>query len=416
MRKKQLFKKLLPLTFVICASLLSCDKDEDPKIVDQTLSFDCNNNMISTNTTLEDIVAGEGVDYIISCPVTIKNNAILTINPGVTIQFNGATSGLFVSGDAGLNAVGTAEKPIKFFGKILGKGSWKGIFFGSNNPANQLAYATVANAGSEPEFYSDAKAAVSITTESNNARASIINCTITESAGNGLWVAIGRNLSEFKNNNFTNNAEAPVALTFDSFDKLDAASKYKEGNGKQYIDMYGEGPLTGVTINKDMKVIPLEVPYRISGPVFIEKAVTIEPGTIMEFNPGAQLTTSGLYFETTGSLNATGTAENRIVFKGVQGGSGAWIGIEFASKSPHNKLIYCDIIGGGSEGTYGNGGDGVGNIVIGNYYDNECSAVIQNCNIKDSDAAGIAIRTSSTYTSIENTFENNKLGDVSAFK
>lgn len=74
---------------------------------------------------------------------------MLTIEPGVIVQFEGSSNGIATEENAGLNAAGTADKPIRLVGKTPEKGAWKGVVFGSNNVANKLSYVTVLHAGSE---------------------------------------------------------------------------------------------------------------------------------------------------------------------------------------------------------------------------------------------------------------------------
>lgn len=144
--------------------------------------------------------------------------------------------------------------------------------------------------------------------------------------------------------------------------KLDATSKYAEGNGYPYIDIYTGSREDGSGhVRQAVLVNVLDVPYRISDEIYIDKTLTIQPGTMFEFTAGAGLFTD---YGFSGTINAVGTADQRIVFRGAQEGKGAWIGIWLgSSKSPANKLVYCDIDGGGSEKKPL--ASGQGNVVLG---------------------------------------------------
>ena len=90
-----------------------------------------------------------GVPYRISSLLTIKNGAVLTINPGVIVEFEGGQS-IRLSDDNGeaLIAVGTQEKPITFTGVTKLPGSWESIYFvRTSSPQNQISYAIIEYAG-----------------------------------------------------------------------------------------------------------------------------------------------------------------------------------------------------------------------------------------------------------------------------
>ena len=63
-----------------------------------------------------------------------QGNALLTIQPGVIIAFEGEESGIFATEGGGIKAIGTEADPIKLKGTSENKGVWKGIYFASNHP------------------------------------------------------------------------------------------------------------------------------------------------------------------------------------------------------------------------------------------------------------------------------------------
>ena len=169
-------------------------------------------------------------------------------------------------------------------------------------------------------------------------------------------------------------------------DQLDAATSYAEGNGRPYIQVEGDA-----VTETDLIIKKLEVPYRIeteeSGrETYVERAITIEAGTILEFETDAGLVLGSPGVDcipTTGSLNAQGTAEEPIVFRGATEGQGTWLGIGINSSTSSNLFNYCEVSGGGSKQMYNAGGQG--NIVL------HCSGnlTIENSIIKDSGGWGI---------------------------
>ena len=91
------------------------------------------NENINANTTWKDL--GLPVDYIIDGWIYIEGNALLTIEPGVTIMFTGVNGGLEVGENAGLRMVGTAEKPIILEGpqNNPNNGSWNSVRINSTD-------------------------------------------------------------------------------------------------------------------------------------------------------------------------------------------------------------------------------------------------------------------------------------------
>ncbi len=312
--------------------------------------YDCSNNEITENTTWADVEAGDAVDYVIECAISVKGNALLTIEPGVTIAFAGEESGIFTSEGGGVKAVGTEANPIKLLGTSENKGIWKGIYFASSHPENRLEYVTVRHAGRTASSQSDEKGAVQLSRKVDS-KAAIVNCTITGNEGYGLFVTEGSVLSEFANNTITDNTSAPVGLYFNQLGALDTGSDY-QGNDAEHVEVR-ESAIEA----EEVTMASLNVPYRFveSKKYDINQALTISPGSILEFSNGAGLRLgeqSSDCTATTGSLNATGTEENPIIFRGIAEGKGTWLGIGFNSSSPNNRLVYCEISGGGSSKLY----------------------------------------------------------------
>ncbi|MGD1893512.1 MAG: IPT/TIG domain-containing protein, partial [Cyclobacteriaceae bacterium] len=344
--------------------------------------FDCSQNEITENTTWEDIVAGDDADYIINCAISVKENALLTIEPGVIIQFEGQQSGIFTSEGGGLKAVGTSTDPIQFLGTSDNPGVWKGIYFGSNHPENRLEHVVVKHAGRTASSQSGEVAAVQLNRDEES-KAAIVSTTIEDNEGYGLFVTDESVLSEFAENTITGNTQAPVGLYFNQLGSLDSDSDY-QGNDDEYIEVREN------EIEDEEVTIPMvNVPYRFveSTRYDITQLLTISSGNTLEFVSGAGLrlgspgTDCGV---TTGALNATGTAEEPIVFRGVNEGRGSWLGIGFNSSSPNNKLIYCEISGRGS-GDFYNASDFAATVTL----QCESNVTIQNSTISESGGYGI---------------------------
>ena len=364
-------------------------------------AYDCSKNEITENTVWEDVEPGDAVDYIIQCEILVKENALLTIEPGVIIAFEGEGSGIFSIEGGGLKAVGTSEKPIKFIGTTSDKGVWKGVYFASNHPENRLENVTIMHAGRSQSAQSKEIGAVQFSKGIDSGGA-IVNCTISENNGYGVFLTDKSDLGEFSNNNISNNESAPVGLFFNQLGALDADSNYL-GNGDNYIEVRKND-----IEDDDVDMASLNVPYRFveSTRYNINRALTIGAGNILEFANGAGLRLGEQAADcitATGSLNATGTDQDHIIFKGVVEGKGTWLGIGFNSTSQNNKLVYCDISGGGSNKLY-NGSEFFANVTM------QCQSrvTIQHSSITNSGGFGIYMLEEDTTLA---NFESNRLTD-----
>ncbi len=75
--------------------------------------------------------------------------------------------------------------------------------------------------------------------------------------------------------------------------------------------------------------------------------LTVSAGSTITFGGGAELS-----IETNGSLEAIGTAEKPIIFRGTDGTAGSWGGLSIGSRSSHNRLSYATVEDAGVKGHY----------------------------------------------------------------
>lgn len=105
--------------------------------------------------------------------------------------------------------------------------------------------------------------------------------------------------------------------------------------------------------------------YVVEEIIEVRAALVVAPGTVVELGPD-----TGFYVDETGSLNAVGTAEQRVTFRGAAAGAGTWIGIAFRSNNGANELAFVDVDGAGGGNFccdyFGiNGGDAQAAVVLG---------------------------------------------------
>jgi len=346
--------------------------------------YDCTLNTITEDTSWPNLFEGDTADYIIKCAITIRDNAVLTLEPGVIIHFEGEDSGLFTSEGGALAAVGTKERPIQLMGTNKHAGVWQGIYLGSDNPQNKLEYVEVKHAGRTASSQTGVKAAVQLS-KKDESRATIVNCTIKENDGYGLFVNEGSRLDVFSGNYFSNNQLSPVGLYFSMLKEVNTSNTFIPDHGQPYIDVRNDEWVSEGTIHS------IDIPYRFSESqkYYFTDALRIQPGVTLEFVSDAGLRMGARASDcssTTASLKAVGTPDSLITFKGSIDGHGSWLGIGINSSSPDNQLLYCQLSGGGAAKIF-NANHKPANLVL----QCESSITIQNSIISASAAYGISM-------------------------
>ena len=286
---------------------------------------------ISANTTLQD--RGVAVDYIIDGRFYVEGNALLTVEPGVTIMFTGIDGGIVVEENAGLRMVGTADKPITLTGPTNNQnpGSWNDVVVNSNRNDNQFEYVNFINGGS----YDDVVLVYG--------KLSMKHCTINGALHYGL--AMEGNLSAFENNTIKN-TEYPIHI-----------------NEHEKVGCLGTGN-TYANNTKNMIVIDdywldednLTVTYTNQGiPYFMKSGVHVDGTAIMRVEAGVEFVfdyDQSVSVNTNALLQVNGTSSQPVVFCGLNNDNGFWSGIEISSTrqtNGGNHLTYCSIQNAGSE-------------------------------------------------------------------
>lgn len=341
---------------------------------------------MTANKTLADRLPGDAIDYIIDGAFYIEGNALLTIDPGVKISFTGTNGRIIVTENAGLKMVGTSAKPIVLTGPVNNpnKGAWGGVEFQSNRADNLMEYVIMTNAGSLNQ-----EGAVYVAPD---AKLSIKNCLIERSASHGLWVE--GSLSAFEKNTIKDGDMAPV-YTYDIREaaKIDAESVFT-GNTLNYIIVsYGfdrGNQIENLTLKK------MAIPYLFESGIFVEKILTIEPGTTLLFDSNSYIHVgSG-----TGILNASGTSELPITFSHIDGTIGGWQGITIGTDLD-NKLINCVVEYAGSNSNESN-----------IYIDGASKLTISNTIVRKTNGYGIRLYDESIVNATDVTFSACALGNI----
>lgn len=383
----------MPIVYTVTA--------EDGSVAKYTVTVTKSNNSnvdletlggtMSQNVTLSD--KGLPIDYVINGMLYIDGNALLTIEPGVKIVFTGVDGGIEVGENAGLKMIGTPEKPIVFSGPInnQNKGSWRHIRYYSNRADNVMEYVQLLNGGAGN--MQDNKAVLHV-----EGALAMKNCLIDASACNGIVVEGQGNMSQFERNIISNSNEYPIVLNKIKQVMILNETNTFNANAINMIKIFNAG-----TDEVDIIVKALQIPYYFEDNIYVEKIFTIEAGTNLLFKQGTHIEIAEA-----GKIIAVGTADKHIKMNGITNNIGCWGGILLASTQLGNKIIYCDIAGGGaSDGWTENH-----NI----YIRTHTKLLIQNTTISKSNYYGIVIedKTSAnmSLTHANVAFSECRLGNV----
>ncbi len=166
--------------------------------------------------------------------------------------------------------------------------------------------------------------------------------------GYGIYCSANTCMISIADSTFNDNTSVPLRLGSNRIGYTSGNSF--SGNGNSYIECLG------ATVAEDAIWENYDIPYRITGEVYIRgqhgpdflTKVTIEPGTIVEFT-GTLGITVGHDSDPNqpGSISAIGAADEEIIFRRV--GSGYWDGIYFSNFSDDFTchLKYCILENGG---------------------------------------------------------------------
>jgi hypothetical protein len=341
-------------------------------------TFDCNTmSGITTNTTFP-----VGV-YDVTCSIDVSNNAILTIQPGTILNFEQGAS-LTVEAGASLNAAGTSAKPIAFKGAQSAKGWWTGIIFNSVSLNNVLSYCTISDAGATNASY---RFGADITLD--NATVSITYCTISNSQDAGINMAKTSPdytvFNAFANNTVSGCGSYPIVAYAAGAGSVGSGNNFS-GNANNYIGIRDQ---VVAYCNVNVTLSPQPVPYEFlqtggDNGVGFAKNLTIMPGTNIVMASGI-----GLLASPTGSINAVGTATNKITIKGLQATAGFWDAICVQSNNILNDFENCVISDGGGPGGIDIYSANVGLLGTYQYIQSSRSIIVRNCSLSNSASSGI---------------------------
>ena len=362
----------------------------DPKLVPIELK-----SPISVNTTLKDL--GLPVDYIYTGNnlLQVSENATLTIEPGVTIQFtnNGRSGGIDIKSGSTIKAVGTASNRIQFIGAYEAAGTWAGITITSNTD-NQFVYCDFLNMGNASRTdYGGIQLSYAT-------KVGFSHCKFTNGMGTGVRASSYGGVcqfSAFDNNTFEGYDNFPpmdlTSLTL--LEKFDMTSDFTK-NAKKYIEVRPE-------ITKDVTLNQTTVPYFFNSYINdLSNTLTINEGVTI-YVSGDFITTGGGGADQSGRLMINGTATKKVKITRLPNTSSYWGRVAFwgLKGSVVNNCIF----------EYGGHNSGVSSAIlcINRYTD----LTLNNVEINNADAYGVWILNCGYKLTHKNvTFSNCGLGNV----
>ena len=295
------------------------------------------NSNITADRTLENIFEDPTLpDYRVTR--SIVASAVLTVEPGVVVEFVENAFLTVASGGGALIADGEASEKITFTTANLAGGiRWGGIYFSSQDSRNILDNVVIAYGGNSnmTRFanFVDVPANIGL---GEGANLKLTNTQVTNSGGYGMYIRFGE-ITEFSGNAFNNNTRSGIGLTITEASVIDNATTFADNT-------LGAVEIFGSTVSEDITVEALsdDAYYFVSGGLTMAADVTVTAGTELQMAEDVFITVTD-----DGALIAEGTATDRVIFT-AQDEDNPWGGIKMASTDSKNKLDYATVTKAGS--------------------------------------------------------------------
>lgn len=288
---------------------------------------------ISADTTWT--VAGSPYIVCSSFGATINAGVTVTVEPGATVQVTSG-NGVHINVIGSLIANGTAALPITFTALIPANGVWGGIWTaGSAQTLAKLSldYVNLAYAGAN----SSSEGAVLV----SKATVTIDHSTISNGAGNGIFVSFGDTVT-LNRTNFIGNGLSAVVLSSPTGEDMLMTGLTASGNGSNVVRINSTTYETGQRHWSNPGI-----DYLIDGNVENSNGdiLTIDPGVTLEFTSSQGQLTIG------GQLLAQGTQAEPILMTREANTSGYWRGIVVngGAQQANAQLDYVTVEYAGSD-------------------------------------------------------------------
>ena len=341
--------------------------------------------------------------YFVTGQVDIDSDFV--IDPGVSMLF-GENVKMFVSSTGTIQAIGDASNVITMSSRNASSGIyWTGLEIRSGSALNELQYVQLTYAGGDfMDFqdFADEKTTIGL---SRGGTLKLIECTISDSDGHGVYVRRGE-LPTFSNNVITGNALSAVVGEPNNASSMDGGSDLTGNTGFDGMELYS----ATLDQNANWAALANGAEYKVTADLIVDADLTLDPGVriVVDENVAIKVRSAG-------SLNAVGTAGNNIVMTSSNISSGLlWTGLEFeGSASTLNVLDYVDLsYGGGETVRLDNFEDIAGNVTG----DIDAQVTLTNSTISNSGGYGVYWQGAGSINDYQsaganNTFSNNPSGN-----
>lgn len=299
---------LMGLFFLLGAQRASAEVGQLPARCDDNGDF---SSTIEVNQLWEE-------DVYIGRNLTIRNSAVVTIQPGVQVFFCGDFNLQVSNGQ--LMAVGTPDEPIVFT-PAPGNDRWKELRFTNSLPGpSVLRHAVLVNGGGKTPGATDAALVVASNYfDPVNPAPYIDHIEVAGSSAYGIHVQFSNTDDPtppaLSNLTVRNSVLAPIIMEAAAVGGLGEGNLF-EGNGIQAIQIHGDSGLGAMFYDIRWRKQP--VPYEVLGSIYIRNEYndrpystwTIDPGTTVWVNENKNLTIGSLFGDS--RLVARGTISEPI--------------------------------------------------------------------------------------------------------
>lgn len=268
---------------------------------------------------------GEGC-YLVASPINVNDAGSLNFAPGVVMKFAAGT-GVVVNTGGSLSSEGTKAAPVVLTGQDPTPGYWNGINFNqSNSSRNKLVNTVVEYAGG-----GETMAAVAVSSSMGPlSRVDISGSVIRNCLGTGIRADTEFGTVNRLDGTVISGCGIPLDIHLTGLSGVTQRNDFTGNNS----DIIGIG---NATIDSDMQLADLGVPYVSSGIRVADGNLKILDGVEIQFTSGASLIVSG-------SLTADGREDSRVKLTGTVKERGHWFGLAVNGNA---SLNYADIEYGG---------------------------------------------------------------------
>jgi len=258
------------------------------------------------------------------------SRAKLSIESGATLEFDGdASLSVGYAGEGTLATSGTAEKPVVFTAsEKKAPGGWAGVHVHGKGEA-ELEGALFEYGGAKKDqgvlFVDRGSVAISSSTFRNNVM--------------GLVMRHHKSATQrIEKNTFSDN-ETAIRLQADQLSDLAGDNSY---SGKSLVVVEGGRVLRdGTWAKQEGALVEFSGRLNLSGGV-----IQIAPGANFQLADGVKIDVG---YSDRGSIEAKGTAEAPIVFRGSRDEVGSWESIIFHGKANGNVLEHVKLLNAGGK-------------------------------------------------------------------